>query len=173
MGVRGNRPLQQRDANGHLIPHQDNDDQYVSRYRSSTIRYHGYARPGVTADEARWRVFEETIGDGPFDTGSTISVQFANGSNDYDQYWDTSSAFTISAVSDANPAQVTTSTAHGYSNGDIVEITGTGTADLDKHFFTVTVVDSTKFTIGTDRTGLATPSTGSVYERTFSNFSFS
>ncbi|NYT19238.1 MAG: hypothetical protein GKC08_02975, partial [Methanosarcinales archaeon] len=90
-----------------------------------------------------------------------------------DNIWDASTAVVISAVNDGNPAQVTTSTAHGYSNGDIVEIDDTSVADLDENFFTVTVVDTTNFTIGTDRSGLATTATGNVYKRDYANHSYS
>lgn len=168
-----NRPTQLLDNNGAIIPHQNDDDQYVGYYTSATVRYHGYARPGITKDQANWKLFRETLGSSTFDSGSTIAVEFANATKDYANIIDDSVAVSISSIDDASPAEVTTSAAHGYTTGKVVGITDTDVSDLDDHYFTIIVVNTTKFTIGTDRTGLATPATGNSYARSFANASYS
>jgi len=61
---------------------------------------------------------------------------------------------TITNVTQANPGQVTTSAAHGFSDGEIVGITGVvGMTELNGNSYTVTVVDTTNFTIGVDTSG--------------------
>jgi len=64
------------------------------------------------------------------------------------------STATITNVTQANPGQVTTSAAHGFTTGEIVGITGVvGMTELNGNSYTVTVVDSTNFTIGVDTSG--------------------
>jgi len=170
MGVRANRPKMLRDCQGALIQHSQDDDIYSGTYASSTIRYHGFARPGVTEDEARWRLSKETIGTGTYDSTQTISVQFADSSNDYEHIYDDSVAFTISALTKANPGEVTTTAAHGYSTGDVIEIEGCDATEANDEFYTITKVDATKFTIGTDTSGwVGAGTTGSTYKRTYAN----
>lgn len=60
----------------------------------------------------------------------------------------------ITAITQANPAKVTTATAHGLSTGNIVGIAGVvGMTQVNNLAFTITVVDSTSFTLGVDSTG--------------------
>jgi hypothetical protein len=60
---------------------------------------------------------------------------------------------TVTVITKANPAQVTTSTPHGLTSGDVVileglfETTTTGMPQINGIPFTVTVVDATNFTI--------------------------
>jgi len=60
----------------------------------------------------------------------------------------------ITAATQASPCQIT-STAHGFSTGDQVYISGVaGMTPLNGHFFTVTVIDANNFTLnGIDSTG--------------------
>ncbi len=59
----------------------------------------------------------------------------------------------ISAITQANPGQVTTTTNHGYSNGDSVLIESVvGMTEVNNTLFTATVVNPTAFTIGVDTT---------------------
>ena len=56
----------------------------------------------------------------------------------------------ITAITKANPAQVT-QTAHGYVDGDIIFLTNVGgMSQVNNLFFTVTKVDDDKYTIGVD-----------------------
>lgn len=72
----------------------------------------------------------------------------------------TETAQNITAITQANPAQVTIA-GHGYSNGDQVYIADAGGMDeLNNGWFTVTVVDVDNFTIGVDSTGYTAYSTG-------------
>src|SRR5690349_13943096 len=60
---------------------------------------------------------------------------------------------TVTDITKASPAQVTTSSAHGLTSGDVVILEGlfqtttTGMPQINGIPFTVTVVDSTNFTI--------------------------
>jgi len=76
----------------------------------------------------------------------------------------------ISAITLANPCQVTTTAAHGYTTGQIVNITSiVGTTQLNDKLFTVTVVDPTNFTLdGVNATGYtAWVSGGTIYTGSF------
>ena len=74
-------------------------------------------------------------------TGTTFFIASAFGS-----------AVTVSAVTNASEAVVTTSTAHGYANGDIVEVTS-GWGRLNKRAFRIKSVTSTAMTLeGMDTT---------------------
>ncbi len=74
-------------------------------------------------------------------TGTTFFIASAFGS-----------AVTVSAVTNASEAVVTTSTAHGYANGDIVEVTS-GWGRLNKRAFRIKAVTSTAMTLeGMDTT---------------------
>ena len=72
----------------------------------------------------------------------------------------TEAAKTITAINKAATCQVTI-TAHGYSNGDQVYISGVGgMVELNNGWFTVTVVDANNFTIGVDSQDYTTFTTG-------------
>lgn len=62
----------------------------------------------------------------------------------------------ISSVSIANPTVITTSTTHGLSTGDIVNITGTNTSASTLGSFAVTVTGATTFTIPVNVTAVTT-----------------
>lgn len=63
----------------------------------------------------------------------------------------------ITAITRANPGQVTTYTAHGLSNGDTIAISNVGgMTQVNNLKFTVTVVNSTNFTIGVDTSAYTT-----------------
>lgn len=85
-------------------------------------------------------------------TGTTFSVATAFGS-----------ALTITAITNASPAVVTTSTSHSFSNGDVVEITN-GWGRVTKRVFEIGGVTSTTFTlVGLNTSDSSTyPSSGSA-----------
>jgi hypothetical protein len=67
----------------------------------------------------------------------------------------------INDITQANPGKVTTTTAHGYSNGDVVKITGVvGMTQVNDLYFTVTVVDADEFTIGVNTTAYTAYASG-------------
>lgn len=56
---------------------------------------------------------------------------------------------TISAITKANPAAVTTSTAHGIVTGQMVYLAGSNMTEVNGNTYKVTVSDSTHFTLAT------------------------
>ncbi len=76
--------------------------------------------------------------------GSLIAIESGSAAN-----------VAVSAITNANPAAVTTATAHGYATGDIIEIV-CGWSRVTNSIRRVTVVDTTHFTVD----GLDTTSTG-------------
>lgn len=170
MGIRSTRPLMFRDANGNVFQHQQDDDKYKGFYVTSTVRYHAFARPGKEDSDAAWRISKETLGDGTYSTNETVLVEFAEGSNDYEHILDESVATTATTITKANPAQVTTSAAHGYDTGDVIYISGSDMTEVNGEFFTITKIDATNFTLGIDSSGYASAGTsGSCFKKTFCN----
>lgn len=67
----------------------------------------------------------------------------------------------ITAITKANPGKVTTSTAHGFSTGNVIWISGVGgMTQVNSLAFTITVVDTTNFTIGVNTTNYSTYTSG-------------
>ena len=61
------------------------------------------------------------------------------------------SSASISNITQADPGQVTTSSAHGYSTGDEIYIQNAGgMTEVNDTVYTITKVDDTNFTIGVD-----------------------
>lgn len=59
----------------------------------------------------------------------------------------------ISAITQANPGEITTAAPHGYSSGNLVYVTGVGgMTELNNRAFTITVTGASTFTIGEDTT---------------------
>ena len=77
----------------------------------------------------------------------------------------------ISAITKANPANITTSTTHGLTTGDTVYIAGIGgMVEITDGTYTVTVVDTTHFTLdGVDSTLYTTYTSGGYINRNDSN----
>lgn len=70
-------------------------------------------------------------------------------------------AKTINNITQANPGVVRTTTSHGYSNGDVVKITGVvGMTQVNDLYVTVTVVDADEFSIGVNTTAFTAYSSG-------------
>lgn len=69
----------------------------------------------------------------------------------------TNDAQAVTAISSANPAEVTTTTAHGWSTGNAVafDTLGTNNPLLQNRQFTITVTAPTKFTLADSITGAA------------------
>lgn len=78
-----------------------------------------------------------------------------------------SSTKTISGITQANPAVVTTSSAHGFTTGQTVEITGViGMTEVNNRLFTITVLTTNTFELdGEDSTGHTAYSSGGSVER--------
>lgn len=71
---------------------------------------------------------------------------------------------TISSITNADPAVVTTSTVHGYSTSDVVYLEITGMTELDKQYFVIVVTSTTKFKLyRLSDTGLSDPIDSTAY----------
>lgn len=167
---RATRPLQWVDALGHTLPYSASDSKLKIVYSTNTIRYYGLSRPGAGITDAAWRVYRETVNG----SGDTTAIDFAEGLNDFNNVWDDSVATPINAITQANPGQVTTTAAHGYSTGDIIDIEDvSGMVEANDGYFTITVVDATKYTIGVDTSGYgAYTSGGNGYKRDYANYTY-
>jgi len=69
----------------------------------------------------------------------------------------------ITAITQANPGQVTTGANHGFSNGDevLIEDVG-GMTEVNNEIFTITVVNPTTYTIGVSTSGYSAYTSGGV-----------
>lgn len=74
--------------------------------------------------------------------------------------------FAISAITRSNPGQVTTAVNHGFVTGQQVYMTGVnGMTEVNGQVVTVTVVDTTNFTIGVNTTGYSVYASGGTVSR--------
>jgi len=70
----------------------------------------------------------------------------------------------VSAANNANPGQITTTFPHGLTNGDKVIITGiVGATGYNNVTFTITVVNTTAFTVGVDATTFGAYASGGFW----------
>lgn len=67
----------------------------------------------------------------------------------------------INAITKANPGKITTSTAHGFTNGQAIYLAAIGgMTELNGTVVTITVVDTTNFTIGVNTSAYTTYTSG-------------
>ena len=75
-------------------------------------------------------------------------------------------AAAITAISSANPGQVTTATAHRLTTGGQVFVSAVGgMSAVNNRLFTVTVIDATHFTLGVDTSTYGTYTSGGTASR--------
>ena len=174
------RPIQLRDAMGHVL-HLDSDslNSRLSRAGTANIRYKATARPGTAANEAGWLI-KEYIYDA---AGNVVMIKTATENNvaDHTVVWDSSAAIAISGITKAALGVVTTTTDHGLSTGDWIEIVDSdmGEANGDGYgsiVFEVVKIDATSFSMK-NALGIAVNTsayvsvgtTGSIYARSYLN----
>lgn len=166
-------PMGLIDANGIRLPTNPLYWQYKGNKGGETyLKYIAYSRIGTLASEAGWLIIENEQDS----SGNLISRKVARtGSNAiplFDQVFDSSSALTISAITKAANAEVTTSTPHGLSTNDQIEITASDMSEVVSDgsgsiVFTITKVDATKFTLGVNSSAyVAVGTSGTLYART-------
>ena len=184
--TRSQRPLQLRDNNGQILQHKLTfDSMRVSRGGTPNIVYIGYANPNTTADEAAHIISKLTRDSSAVIVRTRQAVDGLERYADRDQVWDDSVAVTISTITKANPAQVTTATVHGLTTGDRIEITGSDATEANGDgygsvMYKTIVLDTTNFTLvdvntdlDVDSTGwVAAGTTGSMYRRTYANLQY-
>ncbi len=103
----------------------------------TALNGHSYTITRKDADEF-W-ISANTSGTGSYDGSSGRTTTY--------------NARAIAAITEANPAQITTGMAHGLVTGDYIVITSASGDDMDElndNWFQVTVTDSTHFTINGD-----------------------
>lgn len=173
------RPINLIDAQHNRIPLGLADlGMNTSRGGTDNIVYVGYCRPGTVVTDSGWLIAKQTYDS----TGTVVRVRFATTGTqmygDFDKVWDDSAAVTITAITKASPANVTTSAAHGYSNNDIIEIVSSDATEANGDgygsiMYTITVVDTTHFTLGIDSSAwVAVGTSGSSYKRDYANYTF-
>jgi len=180
------RPIQLRDANHQVMPFSyANVQTRQSVAGTSNITYIGYARSNILANEAGWMIIKQS-----FDaSGNIVHITHAVDGNDeqskFNQIWDISSELTITAITKAAAAEVTTSVDHGLETGDFVEISGSNMTEVNSdgfglNIYSIKKIDATKFTLVSPSTGLDVNSTGftnvgnsgSVYNRTYTTLNY-
>jgi hypothetical protein len=84
------------------------------------------------------------------------------------------SVLAVTAITKANPGVVTTDLAHGYATGQIITMEGVeGMTEVNGVPYTITVIDSTHFSIGVDTTSFTTYTSGGVVTPNLRNVSVS
>lgn len=177
---RANRPI-------NLVTPQGNDNPIAtkeafwkmkaSKNGGTNLVYIAYAKPGAADSDAAWLISKSTYDS----SGNLIIREHANDGTEYvdfDQIWDASSAVTITAITKAADAEVTTSAAHGYSTNDVIEIIGSDMTEVNSDgygsiVFTITKVDATKFTLGVNSSGyVGVGTSGSSYKKDHLNLTY-
>lgn len=177
------RPVQILDAQHRVLPITEDDlNRMTSRASTLYVRYKAESRPGVELSDAGWKIKKYTYDS----VGYVVRTRTATSNSlaDYNQIWDNSVAVEISSVTKANPAVVTTSSAHGYATNDKIEITGCDMAEISsngygKIIFIVVKIGATSFSLK-DVDGNAVNSsaytsvgtTGDVNARTYLNLNY-
>ena len=179
-------PFQMRDAQFHIMPHSYTEDQSIVSYGGTQyIAYIGYARPNIAISDAGWLITKFTLDANK----NTVRVRHAvTGTNqfvDRDHAWDVSVGVTITAISKAIIAAVITSTNHGYSTGDRVEIIGSDATEANGDgygnlMFKLKVTGLMTFTLVDVESDLDVDSsawvvagtTGQSFKRSYANYLF-
>jgi uncharacterized protein (TIGR02217 family) len=134
--------------------------------------YKNYAYSGLTAYSRRiWKLVSGTIvgyrNGSPITVGASagnISIDVNNGQitfvADTTKNVLANSTKTITAITQANPGQVT-AVGHGFATGDKIKITSVGgMTQVNNLYFTITVVDADNFTIGVNTSGYGAYTSG-------------
>jgi hypothetical protein len=96
-------------------------------------------------------------------SGDPYQIAFAIFSALFDINTLTGSTLAVTNISQANPGVVTTNLNHGYSNGQVIQMTGiAGMTSLNGVPLTITVLTPTTFSIGTNTIGLPAYISGGV-----------
>ena len=144
----------------------DLEDVYV--WRGRLKKRFGYAPIGMDDFNSRLRInIGTTDGSGNLDVAVPgiifkLGQMFSIGSDVYtvNQLGTTA---TITNITQANPGEVTTSAAHGFSNGDLIYIDLVqGMTQVNQAFYTITVTGATTFTLGIDTTAFGAYTSGGV-----------
>jgi uncharacterized protein (TIGR02217 family) len=119
-------------------------DRAIKKPKASSVTVY---RGGVAQTETTHYTFDTTTGIVTFVADSTKTIN-AN------------STKAITAITQANPGQVT-AVGHGFSTGDKIKITSVGgMTQVNNLYFTITVADPDNFTIGVDTSGYTAYTSG-------------
>jgi len=87
--------------------------------------YVGFAKPGVLEGEQKWQIRKVEYDANEGVTSVTWPQNSeGNASRNFEFTWQEDTTAIITGITQANPGVVTTSAAHGYSDGDFVTISG-------------------------------------------------
>jgi len=180
------RPLQQRDALENLMAH---DFAYLSVVMSvagtTNQRFIGYCRPGTALSDAGWFITQQEYDEESNVIRITHPVN-VKGEVDFDQVWQTTTNYVeISSITNASPAVITTSAAHGWTTGQLIEVLEADVAVVngDGYGLTMFEVEVTAPTTANlihpvtgeyiNGSGWASAvSTGKVYLREYANYTY-
>lgn len=120
-----------------LVPDIDGRKKPVNENREVAIKVINYpfgspwllgrARVNAAASDQDWQLAKFR-----YDGGNNVVEQMwaqndlGNASTDYDYIWDDATAINVSGITQADPGVVTTSSAHGFSDGDYVIFSSVG-----------------------------------------------
>ena len=179
-------PIQARDALGASVPFSFATMQMrISKAGYTKPVYIGYARPNVSVDEPGWLIMRQSYDE----SGDIVHVEQAVNGNvqksEYNQIWDDSVAITITAISKAAVAEVTTDGEHGLETGDLIEIMDSDMTEVNGNeygstMFEIKVTAPTTFTLVNPNTGEDVNSSayvvegteGSVFKRTYGELNY-
>jgi hypothetical protein len=132
---RGTRPLQLRDAQGFIINNFPSDQKIKMIYMTAIYQILGFARPGTLSTDSAWRIIRLTVNAG----GDFTALDYAEGNNDYDFVWDSSTHMHTSGASQAAICVITVASTATLTTGDIVYISGVaGMVELNDRYFWLT-----------------------------------
>ena len=165
------------DGQGHTID--SVASQWKARFSKSggaNIVYSGYTRPGTAETSAGWLISKHTYDA----SGDIIQTNFAEGRAQFKHIWDSGTQATITGITQADPGVVTAAN-HGFSDDDVVEITGVvGMTEANGNFYIVDDATTNTFSLNdlngddVDTTGFTAYTSGGIaHKRDYCNFSFS
>ncbi len=147
--------------------------------------YHGRAMIGTTDSTAKWQIFKikwDAAGNHEWTKWPQIN---SLASQEHLFTWDDAATVTISGITKANPGVVTTSSAHGFSNGDnvvfesISGMTELEFSNVSSKIYIVANKTSTTFEItdqdgaNVDTSGYTTFVSGGCSKITVANYTYS
>jgi hypothetical protein len=134
----------------YFVEHTGND---IALYDGTTWNLRTFNNISVAVPSTLFKVFDIFA----YDNSGTVTLETTD--------WNQTTA-AISSATTATPIEITTSSAHGFSTGDLIGIAGmAGMTVANGYIWEITVTSSTSFTLtGSVGSGTHTGSTGTAYK---------